>query len=258
MVRQSASLRDVSEAQGVFALRTKISMALGPNLLNDDNVADVARRLDVGIGQLQGWAPVGNPVDRNNRFEIDLRRSFRMANGAVHDGFSTKVVNCSKRHLKDEYYLAFNEDAYDSAQLNTIAYCSSASFHAGLRYFAERIAASLNTWEAQRVSDPYGRGRTAPRYDAMPPYAPRAGEPEFRSDSGAGNNIHCFCVTTPNVAVTLDLHTHAQLKVVLRGVYSQGAAQRPARTAWANIRNMAQIQEIIPAYERESVERAIA
>lgn len=243
----------------VWTMRSKIRTALvANNLLDDDNVADVARRLGLDIGVLQPWAVVGAPVDRNNRYELDLRRSFRMTSGAVHDGFVTKVVNCSKRHLKDEYYIAFNEGVYGSNVLNTIAYCTNRNFLDGFSYFGQQVANYLNAWEGLRVTDPYGRGLNPPRYDAMPRYAPRNGEPEFQSDSGVGNDVHSFCIATPGTAVTLDHATHVDLKQVLRGVYGPPGSKVPSRAAWGRISGQADVQEVVAVYERESFERALA
>ena len=257
-VQPHAELVRITTMTNVWTMRSKIKTALtANNLLDDDNVADVARRLGLDIGDLQPWAVVGAPVDRNNRYELDVRRSFRMSSGAVHEGFVTKVLNCSKRHLKGEYYIAYGENVHGSNVLNTIAYCSDRDFLNGFSYFGQQIANYLNTWEQLRVTDPYGRGRTQPRYDAMARYAPRNGEPEFQSDSGVGSDVHCYCIATPGAAVTLTHQTHVDLKLVLRGLYEPGN-KHASRTAWGRISAQADVQEVIPVYERESFERALA
>jgi uncharacterized protein YfkK (UPF0435 family) len=260
VVSTSASLRDLKPEQGVLALRTKIASALKQHVLltDDDAVADVARRAHVDIGVLQDWAVVGESTDRNNRYEVDIRRSFRMVNGALLEGFINKVVHCSKRHLKDEYYLAHAEEAYSSEALNTIAYCTASSFTSGLDYYAQQVAAYLNAWERTRARDPRGVRKPLPSYKLMPRYAARHGEPEFQADSGPGNTVHCFCIDTPNVAVTLDLATHAKLKTVLRGIYAPDKLKSNVVKDWRSIADVALVQQIIPAYERESISRAIA
>jgi len=256
LVGGNARLARLAPAHGVLTQLSVISGVLRANaLLNDDNVADVARRMNLDIGELQGWAVVGDVVDRNNRYEVDIRRSFRMAAGN-HPGYVTKVVNCSKRHNKEDYWIAYDDPVPAGANLNSVAYCSTDNFKRGLLAFAAAIAERCNVWEGRRRLHP---ADPPPRADALVNYVVPAGQPKFESDSGAGNSIHAYCVATAGVAVTLSAAIHADFKEVLRGVYAPAGslARRNAAAAWARVGGDAGVQEITTVHERTAFDRQL-
>ncbi len=253
IVRATSPILRLEANPGLPDVRKKldlIAQALRQhNLLDNAAVVNVATRLGLNIG-VATWAILTPPVERNNRYEADISQDF-LVNGQYYAGFERKVtIHCSLRHLKDNYYIAYNDATAPGAVLNTIAYCSTADFEAGMAEFAQKICDRLNA--------PVAPG--AFLYSTLPVYVPTVG-PRFESDSGAGTSCHSYAVATPGSAVTLNAADHASFKIVLRGVYSPeygAAAKNQARTEWARISALPDIQAIVPHYERAMFDKALA
>ena len=149
------------------------------------------------------WKVDGFPEQKNNRTELKIIPE--KANTPIY------TVNVSNRHNIDNYFIAYDQNAYDSKDLNTIV-LSSYNFYEGISDFAEAIKNELNrskikngSYNAQTI------GRTYPKTDNL--------NPSFESDR-AGTNVHSYPIGNGGSAITLTKSEHISLKVILRGIFA--------------------------------------
>lgn len=165
------------------------------------------------------WKVDGSPEQNNNRTELKIKRE--KANSPIY------TVNVSNRHNIDNYFIAYDQDTYDSKDLNTIV-LSSYNFYGGISDFAEAIKNELNrskikngSYNTQTIRGEY------PKTDNLNPY--------FESDR-AGTNVHSYPIENEGSAITLTKSEHISLKLILKGMYTdkQKSSYIIAKNEWLN------------------------